>query len=378
MKTRFLQAALFLSLSLGSYALADSLVINADLQEVPADIKGYDSVTVLKDCDVNSIENDTNTGTEVFAKANLNVDSDLNLRYLGANQYNGESKVTVNGDLNIAVNDTYSGVYNGKLELGSTAGNHELVVTGTTTVTGKANFWSNINKSGKLTTEKLVTYAGMTVGGTVYANEIEVNSKEPGVPAYYLSVTSTGKIKSKDGNGGTITVNSGANVQLQGAASSELDLVVQGGKVSVLENCTTASLSDVTMNGGELIIKGDIKTGALTLNEGALTFDFSYGKTPLLDLGGNDLVIGDDVSITLNVKNMEEVADEYVLFTNLGETSGLDSVEIELVSLEDNQTKTVRASYSNGAVVLIPEPTTATLSLLALAGLAARRRRASR
>lgn len=169
-------------------------------------------------------------------------------------------------------------------------------------------------------------------------------------------------------------LSSGGYVQLQGKASLGLDMVVNEGKVSALENCNQATLGNVTMNGGEIFIQGDIKTGDLTLNGGALTFDFSWGRTPLLDLDGNDLFVGDNVSITMNVKEMEDIVGEYVLFTNMGETTGLDSVDITFVDSNKN-TKTITASYSNGSVVLVPEPTTATLSLLALAGLAARRRR---
>ncbi len=361
---------------MGGYSSAKTLMVYENLPadqssgadyrtEVPTTIEGYDTVILRKNAEVNAIVNEANVGTVVHTyAAELTVNSSLILRELQTRNSSVASKVKVNGDLSITKNDEGVG---GILQLtGGYQNIHELDVSGTTTITSALNTSSSLNNYAKLNTQKLVLNGQMLNSGTICANAIEVN--------HVLSLTSTGKVKANDGEASSIVVNKDGHVQLQGNASSALDLVVQGGKVSVLDNCT-ASLSDVTMNGGELFIRGDIKTGALTLNEGALTFDFSYGRTPLLDLGGNDLVIGDDVSITLNVKNMEEVADEYVLFTNLGETSGLDSLEIELVSLDDNQTKTVRASYSNGAVVLIPEPTTATLSLLALAGLAARRRR---
>jgi len=371
MKVRFFQRALLLSLSMGSYALAETLMINDSLQEIPTDIKNYDYIVVSKDCTVNSIENYADGGTQVFAQADLTVNTDLDLRGLRADVYGGESKVTVNGDLNVSASDDFSGtVYNGKLALGSTSGKHELVVSGTTTVTGKANDWSEIGKSGTLTTEKLVINAGLSVNGAVYANEIEVNG-------FYLSVGNTGRISSKDGDGGTITISSGANVQLQQKATVDLDLVIKGGQVRVHENWQNASvpsLQDVTMQSGEFLLQNEVKTGDFTLNGGTLVFDFSYGKTPLLDLADNDFVIGENASITLKIDSMDNIADEYALFANAGNITELKNLEICIVDGQQN-TQTVTASLSNGAVVLIPEPTTATLSLLALAGLAARRRR---
>ena len=73
-----------------------------------------------------------------------------------------------------------------------------------------------------------------------------------------------------------------------------------------------------------------------------------------------------------SLENLEGIT----LFETTGNTTGLEDLTVTCVD-KDGETKEMAVAYNNGAVVTttIPEPTTATLSLLALAGLAARRRR---
>ena len=93
----------------------------------------------------------------------------------------------------------------------------------------------------------------------------------------------------------------------------------------------------------------------------------------MLDLNGENLILSNNVSITVSVASLGEIAAQYSLFTNVGEES-TETEDITITFTDGKETKTVTASYNNGSLT-IPEPTTAALSLLALAGLAARRRR---
>lgn len=149
------------------------------------------------------------------------------------------------------------------------------------------------------------------------------------------------------------------------------DITVENGTLSLEE---AAIVSDVTLNSGKLNIIGDVETGALTLNGGTITF--SADST--IDLGEESLILGDNVAITLNVDSLDNIAG-VELFKTTGNVTGLDTLTVTLVD-STGATKKTAVSYSNGSVVTgtVPEPTTATLSLLALAGLATRRRRASR
>ena len=146
-------------------------------------------------------------------------------------------------------------------------------------------------------------------------------------------------------------------------------------------NNATLSLEDaalvgtgITLNSGTIEILGDATVGTLTLNEGNLVFAGNY----VLDLGGESLILGDNVAITLNVDSLDNI-EGITLFKTTGNVSGLDKLSVTFRDATGAE-KEAAVSFSNGSVVTgsIPEPTTTTLSLLALAGLAARRRRASR
>lgn len=146
------------------------------------------------------------------------------------------------------------------------------------------------------------------------------------------------------------------------------DIIVNEGTFSLNE---AAIVSDVTMNSGKLNIIGDVETGALTLNGGTINFD----ADSTIDLGEENLILGDNVAITLNVDSLDNI-EGITLFKNAGNVSGLDELTVTFMDASGTK-KEAAVSFSNGSVVTgtIPEPTTATLSLLALVGLAARRRR---
>ena len=176
-------------------------------------------------------------------------------------------------------------------------------------------------------------------------------------------------------NGGAVNVVNKANSDFNiSKIDSPIDLgniTVENGTLSLEE---AAISSDVTMNSGELNIIGDVETGALTLIGG--TLNFSANST--IDLGGEGLILGDNVAITLNVDSLDNI-EGVTLFKTTGNVTGLDALTVTFVDATGAE-KEAAVSFSNGSVVTgtIPEPATATLSLLALAGLAARRRRASR
>ena len=146
------------------------------------------------------------------------------------------------------------------------------------------------------------------------------------------------------------------------------DIAVEGGTLSLDK---TAITSDVTMTGGELQITGDVETGALEL----ANVDVIFSADATIDLGGEELILGDNIAITLNVDSLDNIAG-VELFKTTGNVSGLDELTVTFMDAT-GATKEAAVSFSNGSVVTgsVPEPTTATLSLLALAGLAARRRR---
>lgn len=165
-----------------------------------------------------------------------------------------------------------------------------------------------------------------------------------------------------------ITLESGTATIKKGATGDLGDITINDGTLSLEE---AAISSAITMEGGSLDILGNVEAGALTLNGGTINFNGDY----TIDLGGEDLILGNNVAITMNVDSLDNI-EGISLFKTTGNVAGLDKLSVTLVD-STGATKETAVSYSNGSVVTapIPEPTTATLSLLALAGLAARRRR---
>ena len=123
---------------------------------------------------------------------------------------------------------------------------------------------------------------------------------------------------------------------------------------------------------------GDCSTGALTLGGGTVTF--TEGATITL-ANGASMTISDAVVITVNMSDEDYTAllggDAYELFKGDYTQDVLDNAKVTFVSASGDLA-TARVDQTAGSVTikqLVPEPTTATLSLLALAALAARRRR---
>ena len=89
----------------------------------------------------------------------------------------------------------------------------------------------------------------------------------------------------------------------------------------------------------------------------------------MLDFNGGDVLLSDTVSITLKVDSLAEITGDYTLFENVGaESAGTQRFQVTFVDAANNM-------QSGKITATIPEPTTTTLSLLALAALVVRRRR---
>lgn len=147
----------------------------------------------------------------------------------------------------------------------------------------------------------------------------------------------------------TLIVKSGAAVEVVGGAQLEAATTF-----NLTEAVTLAATIDA-----DLVMEAN---SSFTIVGGAV------------DMNGHDITIADGVTINYLVNDLNAILDiEQVLFENIG---ALNANELEIMFTDGtNYSKVEYEVKGNAVVAVIPEPTTATLSLLALAALAARRRR---
>ena len=234
--------------------------------------------------------------------------------------------------------------------------------------------------------------------------------------------------------GNTITVESGAGLTISAATATIGGTLANSGTVKAkslsiagtFQNMATLTATSVSFaDGGEIVNTGTMTIDNLNLDNGTLkgagtyevnsnitidsgTFEFTladavvttslsdtsnFGGT-MLDMNGNDLTIGSGAEIALgmsgDVQAMFEsmLADDDMAPVNftMQVARGIGNIEdIDLTALKEQTAHTAylsNISYSKDdsgnlfvTGTLAPEPTTATLSLMALAALAARRRR---
>lgn len=248
---------------------------------------------------------------------------------------------------------------------------------------GLANTYNEINVDGEgskfhvKATANLGLYEGtnnttvlnVTKGGEAAFAKTVMGASGVDVNIDSTSTFSSDLIEVKNGsldNDGTITAytedSEEAMLKLIGGSvvnngTIEIDTMIDSGALTL----NGGLMADITMNGGELNVEGYSKTESLTLNGGKVWFS----EGAVLDLQGNELVLN-GADLMLMIADDAPLSEKYTLFTNA-------SKDVEFnITLVDAQGKNLGSATG---VASIPEPTTATLSLLALAGLVARRRR---
>lgn len=169
--------------------------------------------------------------------------------------------------------------------------------------------------------------------------------------------------------GDTINITDGELVN-SGTINAAVNMT--GGSLVAEEGSTIAGL---TATGGDINVEGDITmSGDLVLDGDAELF-FADAETTI-DLGEYDAYFnGGTIALTLGDADISDV----VLFTNAAGTD-YSGYAVTLKDADGNTTGSAVLEYNeDGSVTLaaaaVPEPTSTTLSLLALTALAMRRRR---
>lgn len=222
---------------------------------------------------------------------------------------------------------------------------------------------SSVTNNGTISASEIILNgeATLTNSGTISESEITLNGD--------ATLTNSGTIKSD----GWFTLADAAQATNSGTIDSRI-WMVENSSLTLETGSETLKLLYVgyesTLNiDGDVSMKGGLNTAYATAAE----IVFTLGSS--IDLGGNALTLNPDL-ITL-VLVVDGTVDENTtvtaqsLFTNYDEDNSTisDSTLVYLRGSDGSQVTTTLGA------ITVPEPTTATLSLLALAALTARRRR---
>lgn len=168
---------------------------------------------------------------------------------------------------------------------------------------------------------------------------------------------------------------------VENAGTIELDIVMTGGQLTAHDG---AEFADITALGGTINVDGSITVGSLTLGEVNIA---AAEEVAVMTLATADevqkavqLVLSQNASI--NATDVEGLDNAEIIIVLDNYTAGdvLDSGHQYIVGADGETKVTIKNSAgevvaTNVDIRTVPEPATATLSLLALAALAARRRR---
>ncbi|MBQ7023098.1 MAG: PEP-CTERM sorting domain-containing protein [Akkermansia sp.] len=245
------------------------------------------------------------------------------------------------------------------------------------------------------------TYIGDIALGDVNAGYINVSTNKGNITITgSVQASSEGSaisISGGDAAGGSFILDNASlsNVGLSNQWFDESYNIIYDGTVSISGNTT---LTDVYFAAGSV----EVAAGASLVLDNVLftTIENSNNGRPA-DTG---LVLGDNVTLSLNAGETLNIKElivgsgvDIILTLSNAEFLTLDNREFNIFSVENgeidfsdvNFTFTDGEQYKRGTIsatggtisvtgsqiITVPEPTTATLSLLALCGLAARRRR---
>ena len=343
------------------------------------------------------------------------------------------------GDINVgalvpdALKETLSGlgvdaVLNADVNTNIVTGNAELNATGNVALNATANVVTGssvtagnnvaLNGSVSVVTDSDIVAVGGNIsinGGGNDANVSVVTNSNFSAENGQVNITNTNLVM----EGGSVVAGKGlhvtnataalSSVEVMGSISFDSDSVVTIDTMTAsgsIENSGSLSLKDAMVCGSTVYNTGKLEvTGSMTLQSTTLVYtaeSLTLNTTAISLNGGvlstmgmfamadaTDAIAGVNFLISSEQLSGEPEAFKLVLFENASQSdfekmlASIQSREVSITLSDLNSAAIVTdvlVGYEDGNIVVtgnasIPEPTTATLSLLALAALAARRRR---
>lgn len=331
-------------------------------------------------------------GDRFYGEATVNVDADSTLT-MKTTLYIAEATLNVNGGKVTTENARY-GVVLGKIidshsTLNIKDGGQMISAGGFQT----GDYFSGVDHSGATILVDGKNDKGeastLSTTGVLNLGYGSKNAKD-GVVQTSLTVSNGGKVVA---GGITLGRDTDANLSKQVQVTVGADSSIEGASLNVLEGAYVANNGEliadtITLDGGELVLGNESTLTLIVDNTAALIF----GDTEVLKLATDatkvyvNLVLNSmsayalrsaSTDLILAEGNVEQVSAFYSLLDD-------DNVAVTYVDANGNELNDYGVQKdSDGKLVIsstsddvVPEPTTTTLSLLALAGLAARRRRA--
>lgn len=256
-----------------------------------------------------------------------------------------------------------------------------------------AAVYFDVKQSGSGTIN-LKTNATMSAGEVILTDDtVTDKAKDKGGLVVEENATLTAQSISVNGgklvNNGLITVTGTSNTYSLRSTATDNFIITDGelvnsGTINTSVNMTGGTLvaeagskiAGISATGGDILVEGDFTMTSDLMLDGDAELIFADADYTI-DLGKYDVVFTGNSSIALTLGDAD--ISEVVLFTGAKEDT-YSGYKVALLDEEGNSTGTAVMEYNeDGTVTLdaaaVPEPTTATLSLLALAALAARRRR---
>ncbi len=323
---------------------------------------------------------------------NLNFDAvttpfngDVEISGTGNNDANGAisiqpgKNVTINGTLTVQGGDTSINAW-GKYEGADNSGPKSSLTVNDLVLNSKLTYNENSGWAwGSLTVSNDVTGSGdlqlntgdISVGGDIATTGAVTVNKASADTTTDLAVA--GGVSAK-----SLTVSGGATASMASLATTEGASVTGAGSTLSFTAATSSASGALQFEDGTIL---DL-TGVTTFDAAELVFEsgaiVKIDETTRINISDSLTIHKDvvfDVSGWTDNDGYHTISD---LFTYTGEgefTPQIDGYVTIKTSNSENTQAVVKFDPVSGTVALVPEPTTATLSLLALAGLAARRRR---